>query len=100
MRRFVEGKDRGQWTLLPECLDPKGGRRDGPLGPGLQSDPGYEHRRDQAADRCDHGLSPGIQHRISPRGFLHGQDPMQTSWVGVPFNYQAAFIAAKPRSLT
>ena len=21
MRRFVEGADRGQWTLLPECLD-------------------------------------------------------------------------------
>ena len=21
MRRFVEGMDRGQWTLLPECLD-------------------------------------------------------------------------------
>src|SRR3974390_3554547 len=21
MRRFVEGTDRGQWTLLPECLD-------------------------------------------------------------------------------
>jgi len=25
---------------------------------------------------------------------------MQTSWVGMPFNYEAAFIAAKPRSLT
>ena len=21
MRRFVEEADRGQWTLLPECLD-------------------------------------------------------------------------------
>ena len=21
MRRFVEETDRGQWTLLPECLD-------------------------------------------------------------------------------
>jgi transposase len=21
MRRFIEGADRGQWTLLPECLD-------------------------------------------------------------------------------
>ena len=21
MKRFVEGADRGQWTLLPECLD-------------------------------------------------------------------------------
>jgi transposase len=21
MKRFVEGSDRGQWTLLPECLD-------------------------------------------------------------------------------
>ena len=21
MRRFVEQADRGQWTLLPECLD-------------------------------------------------------------------------------
>jgi transposase len=21
MKRFVEGVDRGQWTLLPECLD-------------------------------------------------------------------------------
>ena len=21
MKRFIEGEDRGQWTLLPECLD-------------------------------------------------------------------------------
>lgn len=21
MKRFIEGSDRGQWTLLPECLD-------------------------------------------------------------------------------
>ena len=21
MKRFIEGADRGQWTLLPECLD-------------------------------------------------------------------------------
>jgi hypothetical protein len=31
-------------------------RRDGPHGPCLQSDPGHEHRWDQAADRCDRSL--------------------------------------------
>ena len=32
--------------------------RNGTLGPGLQSDTGHEHRRDQTADRCDRGLRP------------------------------------------
>ncbi len=49
MRRFVEEADRGQWTLLPECLD------DFIDGSGLQPDTGHEHRRGQV-DHCDRGL--------------------------------------------
>jgi hypothetical protein len=43
---------------LPDQNAPKGSRRDGPLGAGIQFDTGHEHRRDQAADRCDPGLRP------------------------------------------
>ena len=43
---------------LPDQNASKSSRRDGPLGPGLQSDTGHEHRRDQAADGCDRGLRP------------------------------------------
>ena len=46
--RYNEGA-HGCDALLDQN-PPKSSRRDGPLGPGLQSDQGYEHRWDQAVD--------------------------------------------------
>jgi hypothetical protein len=74
-RRETAMKARmGATHFLTKTL-PKVGRRDGSIGPGLQSDTGHEHRRDQAADRCDRALSPrhpGSRIDISPsRVFLH-----------------------------
>src|SRR5947199_2075759 len=43
---------------LPHQNASKSSRRDGSLGPGLQSHTGHEHRRYQAADGCDRGLRP------------------------------------------
>jgi hypothetical protein len=43
---------------LPDQNAPKGSRRDGSFGSGLQSDTGHEHRGDQAADGRDRGLKP------------------------------------------
>ena len=43
---------------LPHQDASKSSCRDGSLGPGLQSDTGHEHRRDQAVDGCDRGLRP------------------------------------------
>jgi hypothetical protein len=51
---------------LPDQNPPKSSRRDGPHGPGLQSDPGYEHRWGQAVDGRDRGLTPNRS------GFLPG----------------------------
>jgi hypothetical protein len=33
--------------------------------------------------------------RLSAFAFSHSQDPMQTSWVGVPFNYEARLHRGK-----
>ena len=63
---------------LPHQNASKSGRRDGSLGPGLQSNTGHEHRREQAADRCDRGLRPSRSCLLTDflaRAFLHGQDP-------------------------
>jgi hypothetical protein len=55
------------------------------LGPGLQSDTGHEHRRDQAADRCDsrpetHSgfCSRYCRPQAVFKPFLHDQDPSPT----------------------
>ncbi|MEY9132130.1 hypothetical protein ABIE79_003597 [Bradyrhizobium diazoefficiens] len=41
---------------LPDQNASESSRRDGSFGSGVQSNKGHEHRRDQAADRCDRGL--------------------------------------------
>ena len=56
----------GATHFLTKTL-PKVGRRDGSIGPGLQSDTGHEHPWDQAADRCDRGLR-------NPRSWLPRPD--------------------------
>src|SRR5215467_10309645 len=63
---------------LPHQNASESRRRNGALGPGLQSDTGHEHRRGQAVDRCDRGLRytrSWLLRSISIRPFLHGQDP-------------------------
>ena len=50
----------------------------GPLGHGLQSDPGHQHRRDQAVDGRDRRLRPAKSWPLTNfpgMEFLHGQDP-------------------------
>src|SRR5438477_3268577 len=55
---FGTMKARMGGDALPHQNASKSSRRDGSLGPGLQSDTGHEHRRYQAADGCDRGLRP------------------------------------------
>lgn len=61
-------------TGVPGSLgqDPDRSRRDGTIRLGLQSDTGHEHRRDQAAHRCDRGLRrpvPDLITRVLLRRF-------------------------------
>jgi hypothetical protein len=95
MRRFVEEADRGQWTLLPECLDDFIGESNpvrvidvfvDALDLAEMSfervepaDTGHEHRRYQAADGRDRGLRHtwglALNSDVLERPFLHNQDP-------------------------
>jgi transposase len=70
----------------PHQNAPKSSRRDGSLGPGLQSHTGDQHRREQATDGCARGLRPSRSWLLTdfPKTvFLHGQDPRRTS--GAPW---------------
>jgi hypothetical protein len=58
----------------------------------LSVDPRCEHRLDQAADRCDRGLSPSDSASRADYAFLHGQAPEQTS-SRAEFTFPATGIA-------
>ena len=68
----------GNYTL-PDQNASESGSRNGALRPGLQSDAGHEHRRDQAAAGCDRRrLTPSrswLPFDCLGTAFLHDQDP-------------------------
>jgi transposase len=75
MRRFVEGADRGQSTLLPECID-DWIDEDNPV----RVIDGFVEALDLAALGFE-GVDPAATGRPAyhPSAFSHDQDPERTS---------------------